>query len=201
MGCATAVVFVCSCGGLLVLFGWNAARYSAEELERSQRWEQFSTRWLPPPADVGPAAMFPSQLGDYELVEWDETPAFAALKIDLPGAHGEYRNGDRRLDLHIYRASTDQKQEVYQTARELLDDGDRFHFRAFGGTAATRMFQFRVAPHEMSGNFWYAAGWLVFARSAELSNRDLEQLIHQWATQLAANPEELPPLEAAEDPR
>ncbi|QDT65691.1 hypothetical protein [Calycomorphotria hydatis] len=192
-GTALFAFVILSCGGGITLAIWNGARYQAAERQLVQEWEKFSQAWQPPAGDLEGAELFEAKLADAQLVRWDEKAEFPALKIDLPGMHAVYETDDgKQIDLHVYRATDLERKEIYRHTRELLDDPERFALSVFGGSPQTRMFKFRIAPPEMTGNFWYSPGWLILARSSAMSNRDIDQFLSEFLASIAVNGEDLP---------
>lgn len=195
-------------GGLALLLILGGVGYglklgleaAGRELARINAWEEFSRVWEPPAGEPTGEALFPPTLGPFERTAIDEEAEFPALGIDLFGGHASYADGaGRAVDFHVYRATAEERAAVLLEVRDRLtgeqpneEDRPRFTRRAFRETGRTA--QFAVSPPDLYGNFWSAAGFFVFVRSGELSNREIDDVLHAFLVDLAPNGDDLPPV-------
>jgi hypothetical protein len=210
LGCAGAVFLslLLVCGGLAGGMYWVARDMPARlaswwkgTLEEQRAWEEVSRFWRPPPADAGPERLFPAQV---ETFTWDQTDTPLSLaELDLPSArhHAVYRSQSEQMDVFVYQASLQVKQDLFQRALEKIhpqqdpDDlsrpprklrGGQPQYHTVVGTAEGPRISYTVGPPKRRGILWWDRGWLFVVRTE--GERNPEEFLKDYLVALS-NPQ------------
>ncbi|MEM1062664.1 MAG: hypothetical protein AAGJ97_10115, partial [Planctomycetota bacterium] len=148
---------------------WYGTKILQAEIARRNAWENFSDQWQAPELDADGLEpfgeeLFPVAVGPFRR-ETTDVGNFPFPGIELEGEHAAYADGDKRVDLFVFRVSNDERAEVLLELRERIfgeqqnDGGPRFSRRAFREVG--RQAEFAVSPPDLCGNLWYAGGYFV----------------------------------------
>jgi len=170
IGCGVVVLLMLICGGVLAYFGGQAFQGLFEQARRD---EELASRWHPPAADAEPDVFAPESVAGYSLSSVDDTAAFPALGIEYDGTHAVYDGPDGTIDVAVYPMDAGTVAGVFDEVIRRIDDKSRFASTSHVRT--NRSLTFHLAPPDLHGRFWHANGWLIFVRSATVT--DLEPFL------------------------
>lgn len=181
IGCGVVVLILVLCAGgfaFLGAKGWKAFR---AEVERAAGDEKFAQDWEPPAEDAGAESFAPEWVAGYTLASSDEKAEFPALGIEHAGYHAAYEKGSDAIDVAVYRADEPETSAIFDEVVRRIDDDDRF--KSHSHVRLPRTLRFSVSdPTDLNGLFWHAGGWLVFVRSATVSDADIDSFLKAYLT-------------------
>jgi hypothetical protein len=182
IGCGVVgLVFLLLCGGGF-FFGF---RLFQAGMERMGQDEDLARAWTPPVADATAETFAPPTVADYKLTASDEEGGFPALGLEQDGPHAVYQKGSDKVEVSVYRMDEAGKNAAFDEVIRRIDDDDRFG--SHSNVRLPRSLRFNVNPPELHGVLWYDDGWLVFVRSATVT--DLGPFLKAYVEALGSDEE------------
>jgi hypothetical protein len=171
-----------------------------EQKAVQQQWEEIARTWQPPPADAGPARLFPTTVGKYGLTENDTKADIPQLNVARSGLHARYRGPVDTVDLFVYRADRSQKESILRAAQGALNRQGALPVPFPGasniqgspeGTSLSYELTGAGGTAEQRGIFWWDQDWLFLARST--SSRDTGPFLKDYLAAFGRKPGGTPP--------
>jgi predicted Ser/Thr protein kinase len=176
LGCGGCLLAVVAATGGLVYLGSVGFRslsdFISREMDRAREFDAATRLWAPPPADAGPAVLFPKQVGAYSLVGHDTMAAQPFFDIKVEGKHATYRGAGGTVQMYVYRANDLESfalmTRAYEKVRIQEKDGRSGNdgLREVRGDPNSPPL---IYSHESFGEkgrygiFWWKHGWLLHA--------------------------------------
>jgi hypothetical protein len=144
--------------------------------QEQQQWEEVARAWRAPPADAGPARLFPERVGTFRLERQDDRADVHELGIRAPGWRAVYRGLSGTVEVFAYRADRAEKLRLLGQAQAALAGQAAPADSPFGEPARPNArgagevyFSYEFGPPGAAGQYgtlWWQPDWLFLARSA-----------------------------------
>jgi predicted Ser/Thr protein kinase len=149
-------------------------RLKEERRKESAQWEEAARTWRPPPADAGPARLFPATIGAYKRTAHDDRANVADLDVAAPGWRAVYRGPAGAVELFAYKTTKPAKEAIFRGAQGAVNRRGRLPAALGAGSPSVRgsVFGTYLAYDlgsgangaEQYGVFWWQPDWLFLAR-------------------------------------
>jgi len=136
---------------------------------KDELWKIVESSWTPPPDTARIEDFFPPAILDYSRESIEDRNAIEELELMAAGSAAMYRLRDKRVEIFIAKVEMDQKDKLFETAREAVNSKEKvIRMTTVSGTATSKRLIYVSGPWK--GVMWWNNGWLFVAHSTDDDN-------------------------------